>query len=110
MRITNKGSAAFSYEWNLGKEMRLAVKPAAGEMAAGQQTLCCLTFAPRSEKHRLHSVPISCRVGSSKHYNLLLTGLSVPWYPFVPSTPNSLKPHDQFYSMNTVPKLAANFA
>ena len=77
MRITNQGSAAFSYEWNLGKEMRLSVKPAVGDMAAGQQTLCCLTFAPRSEKHRLHSVPISCRVGSSKHYNLLLTGPSV---------------------------------
>ncbi|KAK9833148.1 hypothetical protein WJX74_008612 [Apatococcus lobatus] len=81
VRITNQGSAAFSYEWNLGKEMRLSVKPAAGEMAAGQQTLCCLTFAPRSEKHRLHSLPVSCRVGSSKHYNLLLTGQTLPLRP-----------------------------
>ena len=74
VRVTNQGSAAFGYEWDLGKELRMSVKPACGEVAAGQQALCCLTFAPRSEKHKLHFLPISCRITSGKQYNMLLTG------------------------------------
>ena len=88
VRVTNKGSAAFGFEWNLGKELRLSVKPASGEVPAGQQTLCCLTFAPRSEKHRLNSLPVSCRISSGKQYNMLLTGaLSLPPPPPPPPPP-----------------------
>ena len=54
----------------------MSVKPASGEVAAGNQALCCLTFAPRSEKHRLNSLPVSCRISSGKQYNMLLTGAS----------------------------------
>ena len=74
IRVTNQGSAPFSYEWNLGKELRLSVKPASGEVPPGQQALCCLAFAPRSEKHRMNSLAVSCRISSGKLYNLLLTG------------------------------------
>ena len=73
LTLVNAGSLMYEYNWKLGGHSRLAISPQKGSLAAGQRTVCELSFSPTSAQ-QLAQHKISCQVVNGRTYTLLLSG------------------------------------